>query len=195
MTLGLYVHIPFCRHKCLYCDFPSYAGLERYCQGYVEALCRDIAASPYAGEGADTVYVGGGTPSMLEAGDVSRILKTLRQTFCIASDAEITIEANPDSLDYDKAAALADCGVNRLSLGVQSFSDAMLAFLGRIHTAAQGEAAIQAAYAAGIHNLSLDLMYGLPGQHLADVRRDVERLSQLPVVHASIYSLIVAPAA
>ena len=85
MTLGLYVHIPFCRHKCLYCDFPSYAGLERYCQGYVEALCRDIAASPYTGEGADTVYVGGGTPSMLEAGDVSCILKTLRQTFCIAS--------------------------------------------------------------------------------------------------------------
>lgn len=191
MRLGLYVHIPFCRHKCLYCDFLSYAGLERYRQGYVEALCRDIAASPYAGEEADTVYIGGGTPSMLEAGDVSRILKTLRQTFRLAGDAEITMEANPDSLDYEKAAALSDCGVNRLSLGVQSFSDAMLAFLGRVHTAAQGEGAIQAAYAAGIHNLSLDLMYGLPGQSLADVRRDVERLSQLPVVHASIYSLIV----
>ena len=191
MTLGLYVHIPFCRHKCLYCDFPSYAGLERYRDGYVQALCRDIAASPYAGEEADTIYIGGGTPSLLAAGEIGRILETLRRTFRIADDAEITMEANPDSLSYDKAAALADCGVNRLSLGVQSFSDAMLSFLGRVHTAAQGEAAIQAAYAAGIHNLSLDLMYGLPGQRLADVRRDVERLSQLPVVHASIYSLIV----
>ena len=191
MTLGLYVHIPFCRHKCLYCDFPSYAGLERYRDGYVQALCRDIAASPYAGEEADTIYIGGGTPSLLAAGEIGRILETLRRTFRIADDAEITMEANPDSLSYDKAAALADCGVNRLSLGVQSFSDAMLAFLGRVHTAAQGERAIQAAYDAGIHNLSLDLMYGLPGQTLADVRRDVERLSQLPVVHASIYSLIV----
>lgn len=191
MTLGLYVHIPFCRHKCLYCDFPSYAGLERYCDGYVQALCRDIAASPYAGEEADTIYIGGGTPSLLAAGEIGRILETLRRTFRIADDAEITMEANPDSLSYDKAAALADCGVNRLSLGVQSFSDAMLSFLGRVHTAAQGERAIQAAYDAGIHNLSLDLMYGLPGQTLTDVRCDVERLSQLPVVHASIYSLIV----
>ena len=191
MTLGLYVHIPFCRHKCLYCDFPSYAGLERYRDGYVQALCRDIAASPYAGEEADTIYIGGGTPSLLAVGEIGRILEMLRRTFRIADDAEITMEANPDSLSYDKAAALADCGVNRLSLGVQSFSDAMLSFLGRVHTAAQGERAIQAAYDAGIHNLSLDLMYGLPGQTLADVRRDVERLSQLPVVHASIYSLIV----
>lgn len=191
MTLGLYVHIPFCRHKCLYCDFPSYAGLERYRDGYVQALCRDIAASPYAGEEADTIYIGGGTPSLLAVGEIGRILETLRRTFRMTSHAEITVEANPDSLDYDKAAALADCGVNRLSLGVQSFSDAMLSFLGRVHTAAQGERAIQAAYDAGIHNLSLDLMYGLPGQTLADVRRDVERLSQLPVVHASIYSLIV----
>ncbi|NMK39127.1 radical SAM family heme chaperone HemW [Megasphaera elsdenii] len=191
MTLGLYVHIPFCRHKCLYCDFPSYAGLERYRDGYVQALCRDIAASPYAGEEADTIYIGGGTPSLLAAGEIGRILETLRRTFRIADDAEITMEANPDSLSYDKAAALADCGVNRLSLGVQSFSDAMLSFLGRVHTAAQGERAIQAAYDAGIHNLSLDLMYGLPGQTLTDVRCDVERLSQLPVVHASIYSLIV----
>ncbi|WP_443871105.1 MULTISPECIES: radical SAM family heme chaperone HemW [Megasphaera] len=191
MTLGLYVHIPFCRHKCLYCDFPSYAGLERYRDGYVQALCRDIAASPYAGEEADTIYIGGGTPSLLAPGEIGRILETLRRTFRIADDAEITMEANPDSLSYDKAAALADCGVNRLSLGVQSFSDAMLSFLGRVHTVAQGERAIQAAYDAGIHNLSLDLMYGLPGQTLDDVRRDVERLSQLPVVHASIYSLIV----
>ena len=139
MTLGLYVHIPFCRHKCLYCDFPSYAGLERYCDGYVQALCRDIAASPYAGEEADTIYIGGGTPSLLAAGEIGRILETLRRTFRIADDAEITMEANPDSLSYDKAAALADCGVNRLSLGVQSVFHAMLSFLGRVHTAPRGK--------------------------------------------------------
>ena len=195
-TVSVYVGIPFCLTRCLYCSFPSniLPGRKRIAE-FMTVLEKDLLAAKEAidhyGFRVQNIYVGGGTPSMLEAGDVSRILKTLRQTFCIASDAEITIEANPDSLDYDKAAALADCGVNRLSLGVQSFSDAMLAFLGRVHTAAQGEAAIQAAYAAGIHNLSMDLMYGLPGQHLADVRRDVERLSQLPVVHASIYSLIV----
>ena len=197
--VALYVGIPYCPSHCLYCSFPSrLIGREGEAEltAFRDAVLADLddladLCRTYDLE-VTSLYVGGGTPSMLEAGDVSCILKTLRQTFCIASDAEITIEANPDSLDYDKAAALADCGVNRLSLGVQSFSDAMLAFLGRVHTAAQGEAAIQAAYAAGIHNLSLDLMYGLPGQHLADVRRDVERLSQLPVVHASIYSLIAA---
>ena len=164
MPLGQYVHTPVFRHNCPSGDFPSYAGLERYRDGYVQALCRDIAASPYAGEEADTIYIGGGTPSLLAAGEIGRILVTRRRTFRIADDAEITMEANPDSLSYDKAAALADCGVNRLSLGVQSFSDAMLSFLGRVHTAAQGERAIQAAYDAGIHNLSVGLMSGLPGQ-------------------------------
>lgn len=191
MMLGLYVHIPFCRHKCLYCDFPSYAGLERYRDGYIRALCREIAASPYAGEAADTIYLGGGTPSLLDPPAIGAILDQLRQTFRIRDGAEITMEANPDSLDAEKAAALADCGINRLSLGIQSFSDTMLSFLGRVHTAAQGEAAIWAAYEAGIHNLSLDLMYGLPGQRPEDVRCDVGRLARLPVVHASIYSLIV----
>ena len=196
-TYSLYIGIPFCPSRCSYCSFVS-CNLDRdrkMVQPYVDCLCREVEEiriqADKAGLKLCSIYIGGGTPSLLAPGEIGRILETLRRTFRIADDAEITMEANPDSLSYDKAAALADCGVNRLSLGVQSFSDAMLAFLGRVHTAAQGERAIQAAYDAGIHNLSLDLMYGLPGQTLADVRRDVERLSQLPVVHASIYSLIV----
>lgn len=189
--LGLYVHIPFCRHKCLYCDFPSYSGLERYLEGYVPALCRDIAASPYAGQKADTIYIGGGTPSMLSAKAMGDILRQLRQTFEVTTEAEITVEANPESLDKEKAEAYVSYGINRLSLGIQSFSDEMLSFLGRIHTAKEGERALRAAWDAGIRNLSIDLMYGLPGQTVDDVTRDIERLGNLPVDHASIYSLIV----
>ena len=189
--LGLYVHIPFCRHKCLYCDFPSYSGLERYLEGYVPALCREIAATPYAGKSVDTIYIGGGTPSILSAKAVGDILRQLRQTFEVTAEAEITIEANPESLDGEKAAAYVSYGINRLSLGIQSFSDEMLSFLGRIHTAKEGERALRAAWDAGIRNLSIDLMYGLPGQTVDDVRRDVQRLGDLPVDHASIYSLIV----
>lgn len=126
--LGIYVHIPFCRHKCLYCDFPSYSGLERYLEGYVPALCREIAATPYAGKSVDTIYIGGGTPSILSAKAVGDILRQLRQTFVVTDDAEITVEANPESLDGEKAAAYVSYGINRLSLGIQSFSDEMLSF-------------------------------------------------------------------
>lgn len=189
--LGIYVHIPFCRHKCLYCDFPSYSGLECYMAGYVPALCREIAATPYAGQKVDTIYIGGGTPSILSAPSMGRIVKTLQQTFDVTGDAEVTMEANPESLDKEKAAAYVSFGINRLSLGIQSFSDEMLSFLGRIHTAKEGEKALLAAWDAGIRNLSVDLMYGLPGQTVDDVACDVQRLGNLPVNHASIYSLIV----
>ena len=189
--LGVYVHIPFCRHKCLYCDFPSYSGLDCYMAGYVPALCREIAATPYAGKPVDTIYIGGGTPSILSAPSMEAIVRTLRPPFAVTGDAEITIEANPESLDREKAEAYVACGINRLSLGIQSFSDEMLSFLGRIHTAKEGEQALDAAWKAGIRNLSIDLMYGLPGQTVDDVRRDVQRLGDLPVDHASIYSLIV----
>lgn len=186
---GLYVHIPFCRHKCLYCDFPSYGGLEQWLEPYTEALCREISNAPQTGE-ADTVYIGGGTPSLLTPNQLGRILAAVRQKFTLTPGAEITMEANPDSLDAAYAAALPALGINRVSLGVQSFEDGLLQRLGRLHTAAQARKAVMALQQAGIRNISLDLMYGLPGQTVEDVDRDVQEFLKLSVCHGSIYSLI-----
>ena len=189
--IGLYIHIPFCVHKCLYCDFPSYGGVRQYIPGYVQALCREIRAFSQKGLRADTVYIGGGTPSLLSVSQLSSIMDALQQTFSLAADAEITLEANPDSMDASYAAAIASLGVNRVSLGVQSFDDRMLCFLGRVHTAAAARRAVEDVWHGGIDNISIDLMYGLPHQTQAMVQRDLKILSSLPVCHASIYSLIV----
>lgn len=189
--LGLYLHIPFCRQKCLYCDFPSYAGTERFYQGYVQALCREIDASPYKGQPVDTVYFGGGTPSLLPGEAIAEVLAHLKKTFSLTPEAEITLEANPESLTAEKAALWYEAGINRLSIGIQSFNDELLLFLGRVHTAAEGKNAVLTAYEAGFRNLSIDLMYGLPGQSVEDVACDLLLLDELPAVHASIYSLIV----
>lgn len=190
--LGLYVHIPFCVHKCLYCDFPSYGGVyDRFHADYVTAVCREIAAAPGAGEVADTIYFGGGTPSLLRAADIERILTALRRRYAVTAGAEITLEANPDSMSRAYARDLAALGVNRVSLGLQSTDDGLLRCLGRIHTAAQGQKAVQDVWAAGIQNISVDFMYGLPGQTIDLVQDDMQALAELPVTHASIYSLIV----
>lgn len=188
--IGIYLHIPFCIHKCVYCDFPSYGGILSYRQSYVEALCREIDA--WKGDTAvDTIYFGGGTPSLLTTAQFAAIFKHLHQKFIISTDAEITVEANPDSIDSTYAAALHHMGVNRISVGVQSFNDDMLRFLGRVHTAEQAVQALKDIAGQGITNISLDLMYGLPGQTLDMVAHDMKMVSSLPVCHASIYSLIV----
>ncbi|MBC3536569.1 radical SAM family heme chaperone HemW [Megasphaera hominis] len=192
---GLYIHIPFCRQKCRYCDFPSYGGVDNYIAPYVKALCREIADSDRdhpgsAGTALDTVYFGGGTPSLLSLSQVEEILTAVRHYFAVTGGAEITFEANPDSLTAAYAKGLAGLGINRLSIGIQSFQPGLLRTLGRIHTADEGKAAIWAAKNAGIDNLSADLMYGLPGQNLRDVDADLKELLALPLTHASIYSLI-----
>ena len=188
--IGLYIHIPFCIHKCLYCDFPSYGGILQYRQAYVEAVCREIDSWSDAAA-ADTVYFGGGTPSLLEAGQIGAILDHLQKKFTIDPAAEITVEANPDSMTAAYAAALCSYGVNRISLGVQSFNDDMLRFLGRIHTAEQALQSVRDVYDAGIDNISIDLMYGLPRQTADMVKYDMDIMKILPVCHASAYSLIV----
>lgn len=190
--MGLYIHIPFCVQKCLYCDFPSYGGvLKRYGSAYAEALCREIRTCPHQGEMADTVYFGGGTPSLFSGVQIGNILRALRDTFCITADAEITLEANPDSIDRGYADELAALGFNRISIGMQSAQNSMLRFLGRVHTAEQGIQAVQDVYDSGIHNISVDFMYGLPGQTVHMVQTDMAILQSLPVVHASVYRLIV----
>ncbi|WP_301859786.1 radical SAM family heme chaperone HemW [uncultured Megasphaera sp.] len=188
--IGVYVHIPFCAHKCIYCDFPSYSGAGQYADAYVDALCREIAC--YDGDSqADTVYFGGGTPSLLSAAQFARIFTQLQQTFSLAADAEITVEANPDSLTASWVRELAQIGVNRVSLGIQSFDDGVLRTLGRLHTAAEGRQAVQTVWEQGIENISIDLMYGLPGQTVPIMQRTLAEAAELPVCHASVYRLIV----
>ena len=191
---GLYVHLPFCRQKCFYCDFPSYAGQEGRMAVYVEALLGELAR-----EGAPlraawgpprTVYLGGGTPTALPPALMERLLVGLREFLAAAPDAlEFTCECNPGTVDAAYLSLLRAGGVNRLSLGVQTFDDALLRRIGRIHTAAEICAAVRQARAAGFRNLSLDLMYGLPGQTLAGLEMSVQQALALAPQHISIYGL------
>ena len=192
MGLGIYIHIPFCRKKCYYCDFPSFAGCEALMEPYGTALSMEIDENSLLLEQlgpVDTVYIGGGTPTALPLGVLARLIGKLRRTVPIKSDAEITIEANPGTVDEEYLHALLECGVNRLSMGVQSFNDTILRAIGRIHTAEQAVRAVEMAKSAGFKNLSLDLMYGLPGQGLEDLKISVETALELTPQHISIYGL------
>ncbi len=190
-TLGLYVHIPFCRRKCLYCDFSSYTGAEHLFPAYTTALCQQITdqGGMLCKPGVDTVYIGGGTPSILPVPLLERILVSLADGFAIAAGAEISIEANPGTVTREQLRHLNSLGINRLSFGVQSFNAKLLAALGRIHTAADGMEAVENAYAAGFNNVSIDLMYGLPGQTANGFARELKTAAALNTAHISVYGL------
>jgi len=191
MSLGLYIHIPFCIRKCLYCDFPSVAGAEELFAAYTAALCREIAGRGglLSSAAVDSVYVGGGTPTALPAELLAALGRCLREYAAVAEDAEFTVEANPGTLDAARLEALRAMGANRISLGVQAFDDTVLATAGRIHTAAEAADAVAAVRAAGFARVSVDLMYGLPGQTPAGFRAGLERAVALPVEHLSVYGL------
>lgn len=195
--LGLYVHIPFCASICGYCSFVRGLVDIHLKERYVAALECEIRGAGADGERApaDSVYIGGGTPSLLEAAHVEQIIAACRDAFALAPDAEVTLEANPESADASKLAGFREAGVNRLSLGVQSFRDAELKLLGRIHTAARARAAVGDAREAGFENLSLDLIVGLPGQSPGDCLASVEDVVALGPVHASVYLLELYPGA
>jgi oxygen-independent coproporphyrinogen-3 oxidase len=163
-ALSLYVHIPFCTLKCSYCDFNSYAGLEELVPPYVDALIAEMELwSQYArGRPVPTVFFGGGTPSLLPIEQIGRILSAMRDRFALEPEAEVTLEANPGTVDLDYLRELLALGVNRLSFGVQSFHDNELAALDRIHSAAEAEEAYRLARDAGFQSINLDLIYGLP---------------------------------
>ena len=190
--LGIYVHIPFCRQKCAYCDFTSYTGLDALFTDYTAALCLEIA-----GRGGllsrqyqvDTVYVGGGTPTLLPTACLVRILDQLRKSLQLTVGAEISIEANPGTIDREKLMALRAAGFNRISFGVQSFVDPLLCAVGRIHTAQEAVQTIAAAQDAGFANVNVDLMYGLPGQTEADFRGSLHQAAALEVAHICAYGL------
>ena len=190
--LGLYIHIPFCKQKCAYCDFYSLAGNENRMDAYTDALCADLTEqSQYVGAyRVDTVYFGGGTPSYLGEKRLARILKTILKKYTVAKDAEITLEANPDSAtDWKALRALRRAGFNRISLGMQSGRDEELRDIGRIHTAAQTRQAVENCRKAGFENLSLDLIYGLPGQTMERWQENLAAAVALQPQHLSCYGL------
>ena len=191
--LSLYIHIPFCQRKCPYCDFNTYAGLNRLFEPFTDALVHEIKlAGQTAGRPAvRTIFLGGGTPTVLPASLLQRIMAACRSAFDVLPDAEITSEANPGTVDVTRFTALRGLGVNRLSMGVQSFDEAELQFLGRIHSADDVEAAFVAARAAGFDNINLDLIYGLPNQPHATWRRTLQRAVDLGPEHISLYSLTI----
>ncbi len=195
MSLGLYVHIPFCQAICWYCNFNRGLLDADLKTRYVGALAREIRAARPAGprRAADTIFFGGGTPSLLEPGEVAHILDACRDAFEVAPDAEITLEANPETASSARLAAFRAAGINRVSFGVQSFDDAELARLGRIHSADRARQAIRDARTAGVDNLSLDLMLWLPGQSMASWMATVNEAIALAPDHLSLYLLELYP--
>ena len=186
--IALYVHFPFCRRKCRYCSFVSYENREADIPEYLNAIKMEMAENS-CGERVGSIYFGGGTPSLLTAGQIDDVLKTIHSLFTVSGTAEITIEANPGTVDLAYLADIRKLGINRLSLGVQSLRDSELTLLGRIHTADEAGRALQLARMSGFDNVNLDLIYGLPGQSLADWRSTLDIALVLAPEHLSLYAL------
>ncbi len=191
---GVYIHIPFCVRKCAYCDFLSFPSCVAKIPEYVDALCREIElAEKFWGEDLSeltSVYFGGGTPSLLAPSQVEKILGSLRKVFALSEDCEITLEANPGTIDEEKLRGFREAGVNRLSIGIQSLDDSVLTTLGRIHDAATARQAVFDAKGTGFQNISCDMMLGIPGQSRAAVESTLSFFLQQEIPHVSLYSLI-----
>ena len=190
---GLYIHIPFCAHKCTYCDFVSFVCDERVQKSYVDCLLTEsrLAAEKYADRCIETVFVGGGTPSILKCGEVKRIMDCVFSEFKVLSNAEITIECNPGTLDQKKLEEYRKSGINRLSMGLQSANDSVLRRISRIHTLKDFMLSLKYARLIGFENINADIMYGLPSQSLDDVKETLACVCDLKIPHISAYSLIV----
>lgn len=194
-SISIYIHIPFCVRKCSYCDFLSGPRTPQLQERYVQALIREIGAQRDCPSGTpvDTIFFGGGTPSVLSAGQIGRIMEALREQFFILADAEISMEMNPGTADADQLSALKKNGLNRLSIGVQSMHDEELRLLGRIHCAAQARQAFDMAREAGFDNINIDLMSALPGQTFETWADSLRQAVEWKPEHISAYSLIIEP--
>ena len=197
-TVSLYVHIPFCHTRCHYCDFNTYAGMLPLREPYVRALLTEIgmagALTKLPGgkpRRSRTIFFGGGTPSLLSVSQVSRILDACYDNFAVDEDAEITLEANPGTLSREQLVGLRAAGVNRLSMGAQSFDAELLKTLGRIHSPKDITQAVRDAQAAGFTSINVDFMFGLPGQTMRHWRETIDRALDLHIEHLSLYSLII----
>lgn len=192
-NMGLYVHIPFCKRKCLYCDFPSFGGMEEKFNAYAYALEQEIEKR---GEKSldymvTSIFFGGGTPTVLSDELLSSLLERVKASFNIADEAEITIEANPGTMGEEKAMALREMGFNRLSMGVQAWQNHLLSILGRVHTIEEFQNNFKNARKAGFDNINVDIMFALPTQTFAEWKETLERITNLKPEHISAYSLII----
>ena len=189
--MALYIHVPFCKTKCPYCDFNTYQGIERMMDPYMGAVTQEITQWGRVLEGAavNSVFFGGGTPSYLNEGSIDRILESARSSFQLKDGAEITIEANPGDLDLPACQRLISAGVNRLSIGVQSLDNELLSLLGRRHDADQAMAALATARSGGFSNINLDFMYGLPHQTMLQWQDTMQRMVSQHPDHISLYCL------
>ena len=187
---GIYIHVPFCKRKCGYCNFYSTTRMELK-DNYLQALKKELEMRRQYlnGETVQTIYFGGGTPSLLETAEIQSVIDTIKQLHTVAPDAEITIEANPDDLTPTYIGQLAQTAANRLSIGIQSFDDEMLALMNRRHTAQQAIDAVSNCQQAGFSNISVDLIYGLPRMTAADWQRQLDMVARLGMQHLSAYHL------
>jgi oxygen-independent coproporphyrinogen-3 oxidase len=197
-SFGVYVHVPFCLTRCHYCDFVTYTGMEGLRRPYAAALLEEAAMAAAAlgpaPPAVTSVFVGGGTPTLLSPGDLGRVLDRLRALLPFAPEAEVTVEANPETVDQAVAEGLAGAGATRVSMGAQSFDDRVLAALGRIHDAGRVGAAVAALRAAGVPAVNLDLIYGGPGEDAASWSATLAAAVALAPEHLSAYALTIEPA-
>lgn len=190
--LGLYIHIPFCKQKCNYCDFYSIKWNDEYENNFIEAIKKEIGSyknqilNKYI---ADTIFFGGGTPTIISTENLQRIIQSLSETIEIDKNAEISIEANPNTLTLDKLNAYKKIGINRLSIGIQSLNDEILKKIGRIHSSNEALEAIDRAKKVGFDNINADVMFNIPGQTVADIEETVSKIIHRGVKHISFYSL------
>lgn len=197
-TASLYLHIPFCHTRCHYCDFNTYAGMLPLREPYVKALLKEIALAGTMAQHADgtkrrsrTIFFGGGTPSLLTVAQIKRLLDACFTSFAVDEDAEITMEANPGTLDAEQLRGIRAAGINRLSMGAQSFDAELLQALGRIHTPEEITQAVEFARAGGFTSINIDFMFGLPGQTMQHWRETLDSALALRPEHLSLYSLII----
>ena len=189
--IGIYIHIPFCKSKCNYCDFTSFSGKENLIKEYIECLKKEIQQRSQDDYRVKTIYIGGGTPSYIEAEYIEEILATVENNFIIDEDVEISMEVNPGTVTGSKFKEYNQSGINRLSIGLQTSNDNLLKELGRIHTYDEYEKTIKLAKKNGFSNINTDIMLGVPNQTIYDVEDTIEKLIKLNLTHISVYSLIV----
>ena len=191
--LGIYVHIPFCKRKCHYCDFISFSGKQKLIEKYINSLKQEIIKCKIDKEEylVETIYFGGGTPSFIESKYIIDILEAIRNKFKVLKDAEMTIEINPGTVEEQKLKAYYNAGINRISFGLQSTKSELLKLVGRIHSYSSFLDAYNLARKVGFKNINVDLMIGLPVQTIQDIKKDLERIIELNPEHISVYSLIV----
>ena len=191
--LGIYIHIPFCKRKCHYCDFISFSGKQELIEEYIDLLEKEISNCKVDKENylVETIYLGGGTPSFIDSSYIIQIVEALKQKFIISENVEITIEVNPGTVDIQKLQDYYKSGINRLSFGLQSTKSDILKLVGRIHSYSSFLDTYNLAREIGFKNINVDLMIGLPVQTIEDVQKDLERIIKLNPEHISVYSLIV----